>query len=201
MNKDTLFKKMPEFDDGMITLKKISEKSGDDLFEIYSNDAVFTYCGILTRKNRATVIGMIPHFERDFNQQNRIKWGIYLNSINKLVGIIEVMDVNSKVDMLTIGYYLNQEYWNKGITTRSLKLILKYLFTEIEVNRVQAYIMPENVFSRRVLENNGFIKEGYIRQGQLWPGKGIVDLELYGILKKDYKIEPDRGRPAKTFGF
>jgi len=189
MNKDALFETIPELDDGTITLKKISEKSGDDLFEIYSNDAVFTYCGILTRKNRATVIGMIPHFERDFNKQHRIKWGIYLNSIDKLVGIIEVMDASDKVDMLTIGYFLNQEYWNKGIATRSSKLILKYLFIEIEVNRVQAYIMPENVFSRKVLENNGFIKEGYIRQGQFWPGKGIVDLELHSILKKDYKIE------------
>ncbi len=188
MNKDALFEKMPELDDSMITLKKITGESGDDLFEIYSNDAVFTYCGILTRKNRATVVGMIPHFERDFNKQNRIKWGIYVNDINKLVGIIEVMDVNDKVDMLTIGYYLNQAYWNKGIATRSLKLSLRYLFTKIKVNRVQAYIMPENVFSRKVLENNGFIKEGYIRQGHFWPGKGIVDLELYSILKKDYPL-------------
>jgi len=38
-------------------------------------------------------------------------------------------------------------------------------------------------------KNNRFIKEGYIRQGQFWPGKGIVDLELHSILKKDYKIE------------
>ncbi|MDD7793160.1 GNAT family N-acetyltransferase [Clostridium sp. 'White wine YQ'] len=46
--------------------------------------------------------------------------------------------------------------------------------------------MLENSPSKKVLMKNGFLKEGTIRQGNFWPGKGIVDLEYYGLLKEDY---------------
>jgi ribosomal-protein-alanine N-acetyltransferase len=30
------------------------------------------------------------------------------------------------------------------------------------------------------------LKEGTLRQATLWSGKGIVDLEIYGLLKSEY---------------
>jgi ribosomal-protein-alanine N-acetyltransferase len=61
------------------------------------------------------------------------------------------------------------------------------LFKEIDVNRIEADVMLENKYSKKALLTNGFIKEGIIRQGNFWPGKGIVDLEKYSILKQEYK--------------
>lgn len=45
--------------------------------------------------------------------------------------------------------------------------------------------MPANEASKKVLLKNGFIKEGLLRQAVLWSGKGVVDLEIYSILKED----------------
>ena len=33
---------------------------------------------------------------------------------------------------------------------------------------------------------NGFEYEGTLRQAASWSGKGIVDLEIYGLLQEDY---------------
>jgi ribosomal-protein-alanine N-acetyltransferase len=38
-----------------------------------------------------------------------------------------------------------------------------------------------------VLERNGFVKEGIIRQGHIWKGQGVVDLILYSLLESDVK--------------
>ncbi len=43
--------------------------------------------------------------------------------------------------------------------------------------------MPANEGSKIVL----LIKEGLLRQTTFWSGKGVIDLEIYGILKEDYK--------------
>lgn len=51
---------------------------------------------------------------------------------------------------------------------------------------IQAEVMPPNRASKKVLLNNGFMKEGTLRQANVWSGKGIVDLEVYSILKDDY---------------
>ena len=62
---------------------------------------------------------------------------------------------------------------------------MEYLFEDVGVNRIQAEVMLANDCSKRVLLKNGFIKEGTIRQASVWTGKGIVDLEIYGILSED----------------
>jgi ribosomal-protein-alanine N-acetyltransferase len=55
----------------------------------------------------------------------------------------------------------------------------------IGINRIQAFVMPENIKSQNVLQRNGFVKEGTIRQGHVWKGHGVVDLILYSLLKTD----------------
>ncbi len=61
---------------------------------------------------------------------------------------------------------------------------------EVNVNRIQAEVMPLNEPSKKVLLKNGFSKEGLLRQASLWSGKGgVVDLEIYGLLKGDYDLK------------
>ncbi|WP_078551405.1 GNAT family N-acetyltransferase [Bacillus alkalicellulosilyticus] len=190
MNTDIVFGDFPMLESPFVQLKRIEVEDLQELFAIYNNENVFTYCGILPKHNLKTVEKMIGHFERDYKKKSRIKWGIYSKAHNnKLVGIIEAMDFNQKVNMVTIGYYLAEEYWKKGIATEAVSLLITFLFEKISVNRIQAEVMPENTASKKVLLNNGLTKEGLLRQASVWTGKGVVDLEVYGLLREEYTIE------------
>ncbi|MEK4879045.1 MULTISPECIES: GNAT family N-acetyltransferase [Paenibacillus] len=182
-----VFEQFPTLESEQLLLKKIEASNLDEVFGIYSNDQVFEYCGIIPKHNKDTVKNMIGHFERDFTKGVRVKWGIFLkNNPYILLGIIEVMDFNQKVDMVTIGYFLAEPYWGKGIAAQAIQLVVKYLFETAEVNRIQAEVMPFNERSKRVLLKNGFTKEGTLRQAHVWSGKGLVDLEIYSILAEEY---------------
>ncbi len=87
--------------------------------------------------------------------------------------------------MITIGYRLNNRFRNKGIATKTVKVMIDYLFNNIGINRVQAFAVPENIKLQNALQRNGFVKEGIIRQGYVWKGQGIVDLISYSLLKSD----------------
>jgi ribosomal-protein-alanine N-acetyltransferase len=184
MNIEVLFSEFPVISSEKIELKRIEAGDLDDVFAIYSNERVFTYCGILPKSNKAAVQNMIGHFDRDFHKQTRIKWGIYVEG--RLAGIIEAFDFSKKVEMVTIGYFLAESYWGKGIATEAVRLMVEFLFEKAEFNRIQAEVMPENTASKQVLLKNGFICEGKLRQATLWVGKGIVDLEIYSMLKSEY---------------
>ncbi|MCY6355939.1 GNAT family N-acetyltransferase [Clostridium sp. ZS2-4] len=187
MNIEIIFGELPVLESESIILKKIEKTDIQEVFAIYNNDKVFKYCGILPKHNIETVGNMIGHFERDYNKRSRVKWGIFSkNHTNKLVGIIEGMDFNQKVNMVTIGYFLAEEYWKKGIATEAVSILIKFLFETVNINRIHAEVIPENFVSKKVLEKNRFIKEGLVRQANLWPGKGVIDLEIYGILREDY---------------
>ncbi|MFF2912090.1 GNAT family N-acetyltransferase [Paenibacillus sp. NPDC057934] len=187
MNLEAVFGEFPVLKSDGLTLKKIEELHVDDVFGIYSNDKVFEYCGILPKHNKNTVSNMIGHFARDFHKRSKIKWGIFANAEpERLLGIIEAFDFNQKVNRVTIGYFLDEAHWGKGIASAAVKILLHFLFVDVNVNRIQAEVMPRNDSSKKVLVKRGFVKEGKLRQASLWAGKGIVDLEIYSILKEDY---------------
>jgi [ribosomal protein S5]-alanine N-acetyltransferase len=181
-----LFSEFPFIQTSEISLRKIGKTDLDDLYEIYSNENLFKYRPSEAKKNKSTVENMISHFERDFNKKKTIFLGICLNeNLKRIIGVAEIFDFDAKVNMVTIGYTLNENYWGNGVATKTAKALVDYLFNTIEVNRVQAFVMPNNIKSKNVLLRNGFTKEGTIRQGAAWSGKGIIDLEVYSFLKSD----------------
>ena len=186
MKLEMIFHDFPVLQSKNIVLKKIEQQHLQDLYKIYNNKSVFEYCGITPKHNIQTVSKMIGHFERDYHKKSRIKWGIFRrNESDVLTGIIELMDFNQKVNMVTIGYYLAEKYWNKGIAAEAVQMLTSFLFETVLVNRIQAEVMPANEASKRVLTKNGFKKEGLIRQASSWAGKGVIDLEIYGLLQED----------------
>ncbi|REK76831.1 GNAT family N-acetyltransferase [Paenibacillus paeoniae] len=188
MNIDLVFSEFPILESDNIILTKIEDIHLEELYGIYSDDHVFEYCGIIPKSNKATVKNMISHFERDFNKQSRIKWGIFHKSEpQKLVGIMEAFDFNQRVNMVTIGYFLARTQWGRGIATEAVSLAIFFLFNLVRVNRIQAEVMLQNDSSKKVLLKNDFVHEGTLRQASVWSGKGIVDLEIYGLLSEDYK--------------
>ncbi|WP_235857375.1 GNAT family N-acetyltransferase [Paenibacillus albiflavus] len=186
MDLNAVFDRFPILESAALLLKPIELCHLDDLHAIYSNDLVFEFCGIMPRKNKEAVKNMIGHFERDFMKRTKIKWGIFSNQDrDKLMGIVEAWNFNVKVGSVSIGYYLAEPYWGKGIATEAVALLIEFLFEQVQVNRILAEVMPGNIASGRVLLKNGFMKEGTLRQTEIWTGKGVVDLEIYGILRED----------------
>jgi [ribosomal protein S5]-alanine N-acetyltransferase len=187
MSCDLLFKEFPHLKSERLVLKRIEEQDIDSLFEIYSNENIFRLRPGNIKKNKAAVLNMIGHFSRDFNKKKTIFLGVYLKGKSgKLIGIGEIFDLNRKVNSITIGYTLNESFWGNGYASEAAKVIIDYLFRQIGINRIQAFVMPRNIKSKNVLKRNKLKKEGTIRQGEFWPGKGVVDLEVYSILKNEY---------------
>ena len=188
MAKD-LFASYPYLQSDTLILRKIEKTDLDGMAEIYMNENLFRYTPGSARKTREAVENIIGHFERDFGKKKTLMLAICLaNDPGRIVGIAEMFDYELVARMVTIGYRIHEAYWGRGIATGAVRLMTNYLFTEIGVNRVQAFVMPENTRSHGVLQNNGFTREGTIRQGYLWAGRGVVDLTLYSLLRSDLNL-------------
>lgn len=60
-----------------------------------------------------------------------------------------------------LGYWTGAAYQGQGYMTEAVGMTLRWAFGMMDLHRVCANIMPSNAGSRRVLERNGFVKEGY----------------------------------------
>ena len=59
-----------------------------------------------------------------------------------------------------IGYWIDRNFANKGLTTQAVKLVSGFGFSELGLHRIEINVRPENAASCRVAENAGFIMEG-----------------------------------------
>ena len=81
-----------------------------------------------------------------------------------------------------IGYLLLTEFWSQGIMTEAVRLICDIVFDELDILRNTGLVYAPNIASQRVLEKNGFVREGLQRNAVYKDGE-ISDLFLYGKLR------------------
>ena len=102
---------------------------------------------------------------------------------DKVVGNISI---EQKTDVYCkdceIGYMLLTDYYSKGIMTEAVRLICEEAFNELDIVRITGLVYAPNTASQRVLEKNGFIKEGF-QKDAAYKDEKIYDLFLYGKVK------------------
>ena len=102
---------------------------------------------------------------------------------DKVVGNISI---EQKTDVYCkdceIGYMLLTDYYSKGIMTEAVRLICEEAFNELDIVRITGLVYAPNTASQRVLEKNGFMKEG-VQKDSVYKDEKIYDLFLYGKMK------------------
>lgn len=101
-----------------------------------------------------------------YSSKQFIRWGIELKSDKKIIGGIYLFSptgddiAGRRMDM---GYEISRKYWNKGYATEAIRAVVECCLKIMELKRVQALIIPENVASIRACEKAGFVNEGTLR--------------------------------------
>lgn len=83
-----------------------------------------------------------------------------------------------------IGYWMGERYAGHGHMLRALELAIPYIFKGLQLHRIEAACIPDNVRSIRLLEKAGFQREGYLREYLKINGEWR-DHVMYSLLAKD----------------
>ena len=108
-------------------------------------------------------------------------YGIYRN-FEELVGVISMTpgrDVNRY--SAEVGYFIGEQYWNKGYATEALKMLPTIARLNFGFIRLYATVFDFNQPSMRVLEKAGFTKEGILKSSAIKNGK-VIDEHLYALV-------------------
>lgn len=97
------------------------------------------------------------HFAVDYRKSSA-------NDSLLFVGIISLKGIDLVNKKASLGYWIGEEYWRKGIATASVQLLIPYAFSELGLQEIYAYVFPDNKSSIRVLEKNGMNRIGEINE-------------------------------------
>jgi [ribosomal protein S5]-alanine N-acetyltransferase len=82
----------------------------------------------------------------------------------------------------TVGYWLGEEFWGRGIMTEVLAAVTDFCFDNFPLRRISAEVFANNPASARVLEKAGFVLEGRLKNHVIKDGQ-LLDSLLYARTK------------------
>lgn len=122
-------------------------------------------------------------------QQPNQKSFLVCDQSENIVGVFNISEiVRGLFQNAYLGFYAVADYAGKGYMSAGLKLVLKKVFTELQLHRLEANIQPENTPSMWLVKKNGFRYEGfsprYLKINQEWCGH-----EHWAITVEDFMID------------
>jgi RimJ/RimL family protein N-acetyltransferase len=108
----------------------------------------------------------------------RFEWLIYVNRVRRPVGWVSLRVAERDLETGEIGYSVVRDFRGRGVATEAVRAMLDEAFTEGGLARINAYCLPENHASRRLLERLAFAQEGTLPRGATVNGH-IVDVLMH----------------------
>ena len=123
-----------------------------------------------------------------FAREDGFQMGIWLNG--DLVGVTGLQYIVHQFRATEIYYWLGAEYEGRGVMTKACRYLCGYLFTELELNRLEIRCAETNIKSRKIPERLGFTLEGKLRQLG-YTQNGLVDYLIYGLLADEWRAREE----------
>lgn len=84
----------------------------------------------------------------------------------------------------TLGYWTGEAFIRQGYMREAIETVVHYAFTHLELSRIEAACLPENIASRGLLERSGFKYEGVAQSYLQISGRWRTHV-LYAALRGD----------------
>lgn len=111
-----------------------------------------------------------------------------INEKEVLVGFITYKENTCFKNMYSIGITIGSRYWNRGYGQDSIKILLKYLFNELNAIKVELQVIKKNIRAITCYKRCGFIEEG-IKKSKCSLDGEYVDTIIMGIIKEEFEIK------------
>lgn len=171
--------------DPTITLKILELSDSTVIFNAIDQNRYFLRKWLpfidMTRSEKDT-LSFVKSIVDDVERRQEIFTIWYNNEFCGLVGLKDIDYLNRKIE---IGYWMIEKMTGKGIMIRSVERIIRFIYEELEINRIQIRCGVGNDTSAAIPKKLGFLCEGIERQGERHHTK-YIDLKVYSLLKVEW---------------
>lgn len=143
-----------------ILLRPWMESDAESLFKYASDPEVGPRAGWPPHKNVEESLEII---RKVFTKDQM--WAVVLKETGEPIGCVgylpaAVSNLNIQEDECEVGYWIARPYWNQGICTEALRLVIEHCFNEKGFKVLWGSHFTTNPASGRVMEKCGFVSTG-----------------------------------------
>lgn len=150
------YRRGPETD--RLILREMTVDDASDVFAFNSNADVMRFTGEPPFESLDQARERITNYP-DFETVGYGRWGCELKGDGRLIGFCGLKYLDD-LDEVDLGYRFLPEFWGRGLATEACRASVRFGFEVLELERIIALIIPENVASIRVVEKVGMRPDG-----------------------------------------
>ena len=167
-----------------LSIRPFEVEDKEDIFEIYEDEET---CRFLlhepwTDRDR----DRDGHFERKRNQRSlgqKSSLSLAVLADDKVIGDIAIWYTDMK-ETVEIGYAFNKNYSGFGYASEALSAVVRSLFRDYAIHRIQANMDARNLASAKLCERIGMRREAHFIQ-DYWSKGEWTDSYIYALLEED----------------
>ena len=169
--------------DDNYVLREQSDNDTKPFFEYYCNDPdVYHYILATVPTNLEEAQAEINYCRNLFYHKRGIYWTLARCDSNQIIGSVGLY-INNHHHRAEICYDLAKAYWRKGVMEKVLRKVIDFCFEKLNLFRIEAITLQENVPSIRILEKLGFAREGTLKKYRYFK-EAARDIELYATTQE-----------------
>ncbi|MBH0229099.1 GNAT family N-acetyltransferase [Halobacillus sp. KCTC 3957] len=176
--------KFPVIETERLKLREVTKEDASDLLRYLSDEEIVKHMGLPPFQSVDDAYDEINWYSSIYQEGTGIRWGITLKENDQVIGSCGFLNRQPKHFRAEVGFELSRKHWGQGIASEALEAVVQYGFSQLQLERIEALIVPENLPSQRMVEKMGLQKEGLLRHYEYTNGK-FDDLYMYSLLKDD----------------
>ena len=139
-----------------LRLRKFRIEDTDCFFQrVGGSEEVTKYMLWLPHKSVSESQESIEKILARYETGNTYTWAIALAKDDSVIGRIDLLRFDEENSSCSFAYMLGKEFWGRGFGTESLKAVFVFAFEKMEMQRIVADHMSENVASGKVMQKVG----------------------------------------------
>ena len=177
-------RKFPQLTTKRLTLRAATPKDVAEFHALVSTPEVTRYSNWPDAPTKAQIERSLRWMSKVHASGKGCAWIIETGASKAVAGAIRFNSFEKKWRCGEIGYELHPDYWGKGLMTEAVRAVVACGHQTFRLNRIDAWTLPGNDASDRVLEKSGFRHEGTMRQ-KAWFKGSFHDFRIFGRLAGD----------------
>ncbi len=173
-----------------LNLKEINPEIKDYIFNFCSDADIAAYFGL----NDEGLAAEKAKFHGGGHTTHQISFKNFImtdKSSGRILGHCGFHTWLARHSRAEVGYHIIDEAdKNKGYMTEALKAMFIYGFEQMNLNRIEAFVGPNNIASQALVKRLGFIMEGVLREHYYKP-PAIEDSICFSLLRREYDVVKD----------
>ncbi|WP_310602659.1 GNAT family N-acetyltransferase [Anaerosporobacter sp.] len=169
-----------------LVLRPFKENDVENMYHNWaSSNNVTRYLTWPTHTSKEVTKSVIDFWVSRYDDAKNYQWCIEWKENKQAIGSFAIVHMEEEINSVEIGYCIGEDYWNRGITSEAFKEVIRFVFEEVECNRISARHDVCNPNSGKVMKKAGLLYEGTLLEAAK-NNTGICDVAVYGITKKIY---------------